>query len=69
MFGRLGFRQSGEAMNSWTYADSHDLMRERFFHFYAYRLVFLIVAILVAFSIFYIRMAVSKLNDFFQSPS
>lgn len=43
-------------------------MRERIIHSYAARLAFLILAILVAFAIFYIRMTVSKLAELFHSP-
>jgi len=43
-------------------------MRERFIHSYAARLAFLIVAIPVAFTIFYMRMTFTKLTDLFHSP-
>ncbi len=43
-------------------------MRERFIHSYAARLAFLIVAIPVAFTIFYMRMILSKFTDLFHSP-
>jgi hypothetical protein len=44
-------------------------MKKRIIHSYAARLIFLIVAILVAFSIFYIRKAASKFTDLFHSAS
>lgn len=43
-------------------------MRERFIHSYAARLAFLIVAIPVAFTIFYMRMILSIFTDLFLSP-
>jgi hypothetical protein len=43
-------------------------MRERIIHSYTARLAFLIAAILVAFTIFYIRMTFSKFTELFHSP-
>ena len=59
---------SGAANDCTVPAYSHDLMRERFIHSYAARLAFLIAAILVAFTIFCIRMIFSKFTEFFHPP-